>query len=101
MPEPQTVEEAPPRLTPTQRLHEVTLAALSRVPRDPTESITLSRNAKGDMQFELNVVTRNGETLEEARERATSAAAALHELYPLSRAQIDARQTIAAEKGAK
>lgn len=47
-------EEAP-RLTPTQRLHEVTMASLSRRPAEPESSVTISRNAKGVAQFEVTV----------------------------------------------
>lgn len=60
----------PVRLTPTQRLHEVTLAALTRSSRPPVESVELSRNAKGDAQFTVSVVTHEGETLKDAADRA-------------------------------
>lgn len=42
-----------PRLTPTQRLHEVTMQALNRQPRDPECTVGLVRNAKGDVQIEV------------------------------------------------
>jgi hypothetical protein len=47
--------DEPQRLTPTQRLHEVTMQALSRTPRDPESQVTLARNAKGDVQIEVTV----------------------------------------------
>ena len=64
-----------PRLTPTQRLHEVTrelhdvaMAALSRKPSAPESSVTLARNAKGHVQIE--VVVRN-EDQRVAQQQAT------------------------------
>lgn len=47
--------EIPPKLTPTQRLHEVTIAALSRRPAEPESSVTIARNARGVFQFEVTV----------------------------------------------
>lgn len=41
--------------TPTARLHEVTMAALNRRPSEPVSDVTISRNAKGDFQFEVTV----------------------------------------------
>lgn len=43
------------RPTPSQRLHEVTMAALARRPAEPEHSVTISRNAKGVVQFEVTV----------------------------------------------
>lgn len=40
-------ESAPVRLTPTQRLHEVTLAALTRTPVKAHETVEVSRDVKG------------------------------------------------------
>ncbi|TMC48776.1 MAG: hypothetical protein E6J20_18580 [Chloroflexi bacterium] len=48
-------EETPRRLTPTERLHEVTVLAMQRKPSEPESSVTLSRNAKGAFQFEVTV----------------------------------------------
>lgn len=42
---------APERLTPTQRLHEVTMQALTRASREPECSVDLTLNAKGDVQI--------------------------------------------------
>jgi hypothetical protein len=50
-----TVDTEAPRLTPTQRLHEVTMAAMGRKPSEPESSVTISRNAKGVAQFEVTV----------------------------------------------
>lgn len=44
-------DQRPP--TPTARLHEVTMAALNRRPSEPVSDVTISRNAKGDFQFEV------------------------------------------------
>lgn len=46
-------EDRPP--TPTARLHEVTMAALNRRPAEPVSDVSISRNAKGDYQFEATV----------------------------------------------
>lgn len=37
--------------TPTERLHEVTMAAVSRAPREPECNVDLTLNAKGDVQI--------------------------------------------------
>lgn len=43
------------RLTPTERLHEVTMAAMNRRPAEPESSVSISRNARGVSQFEIVV----------------------------------------------
>jgi hypothetical protein len=48
-------EMAARRLTPTERLHEVTMAAMGRKPSEPESSVAISRNAKGAFQFEVTV----------------------------------------------
>jgi hypothetical protein len=77
----------PPRLTPTQRLHEVTMQALTRAPRTPSESVTISRNAKGDVQIEVTAQSQEGETLYEVQARANSVFVALCSEFDLSRTQ--------------
>lgn len=47
--------EGAPKLTPTQRLHEVTMAAMLRPRAEPESSVSLTRNAKGDVQIEVVV----------------------------------------------
>jgi hypothetical protein len=42
-------------LTPTERLHEVTLAAMQRRPSEPECAVEISRNAKGAFQFTVTV----------------------------------------------
>jgi hypothetical protein len=41
------------RPTPSQRLHEVTMAALARRPAEPEHTVGLTLNAKGDVQIEV------------------------------------------------
>ncbi len=45
----------PHRLTPTERLHEVTMAALNRQPQPPEHSVEVTRNAKGAHQYQVTV----------------------------------------------
>jgi len=75
--------QEPVRLTPTQRLHEVTLAALTKTSRPPAESVEISRNAKGDVQFTVTAVTtEEGETLQEIADRAQIQFDRLSTKYP-------------------
>ena len=55
VPEPGAAEPEPRRLTPTERLHEVTMASLSRRPSEPESSVSLTRNAKGVTQCDVTV----------------------------------------------
>jgi len=50
-----TTEPEPRRLTPTERLHEVTMAAMTRAATPPEHSVEITRNAKGVAQFEVTV----------------------------------------------
>jgi hypothetical protein len=43
------------RLTPTERLHEVTMAAMTRPTAPPESSVSFTRNAKGVTQIEVTV----------------------------------------------
>ncbi len=65
-----TTETEPRRLTPTERLHEVTMAAMSRAPSPPEHSVEITRNAKGVAQFEVTV---RGYDLEEVLAQARTA----------------------------
>ncbi len=67
------------RLTPTERLHEVTMAAMGRRPAEPESSVTISRNARGVFQFEVTV--RSGDVVE-AYDLATKTLQSLEALYP-------------------
>lgn len=48
-------ESEPRRLTPTERLHEVTMAFAQRTPAPPEHSVSLTRNAKGIVQIDVTV----------------------------------------------
>ncbi len=48
-------QEPARRQTPTERLHEVTMAALHRKPAEPESMVELTRNAKGDVQIAVTV----------------------------------------------
>lgn len=74
-----TMQSEPVRLTPTQRLHEVTMAALTRPPALPEHSIELTRNAKGDVQISLTV---RGHGLEAVLYDAQEAFDRLCQKYP-------------------
>lgn len=46
-------DEAPRLPSPSARLHEVTMAALTRAPSPPEHTVGLTLNAKGDVQIEV------------------------------------------------
>lgn len=73
------MEADTPRLTPTQRLHEVTMQALNRQPRDPECGVELTRNAKGDVQI---AVTARGADVGEVGKAAELEFDRLCEKYP-------------------
>jgi hypothetical protein len=89
-----------PKLTPTQRLHEITLAALHKTPVKASESVELTRNAKGDYQFTVAGVAGEDETLRTVASRVLSIAADLDKDLPLSRSQSYGRDFLPNEKGA-
>jgi len=43
------------RQTPTERYHELAMSVANRQPSQPEHALTLTRNAKGDVQVELTV----------------------------------------------
>lgn len=65
--------------TPTQRLHEVTMAALSRTPSPPEHTVGLTLNAKGDVQIE---VTGRGVDLAALETSVTATFDRLRAKYP-------------------
>jgi len=69
------------KLTPTERLHEVTMAAVSRQPTPPESSVELTRNAKGDVQIS---VTARGWDAAEAAATAQRLFDSLCAFYPRS-----------------
>jgi hypothetical protein len=76
-----------PRLTPTQRLHEVTMAAIARAPSAPEHSLSLTRNAKGVTQIEL---TGRSHDLAELVASVTELYDTLRARYPLPSGYVGA-----------
>ena len=74
-----TTETEPRRLTPTERLHEVTMAAMQRPASPPEHSVEITRNAKGVHQYE---VTIRGFDVAEVVQKALDVQARLDELLP-------------------
>src|SRR6185437_14442721 len=72
-------ETEPRRLTPTERLHEVTMVAMSRAPSPPEHSVEITRNAKGVAQFEVTV---RGYDLAAVLAEAQAAFVALEREFP-------------------
>lgn len=67
------------RLTPTERLHEVTLAFAHRAAAPPEHACEITRNAKGVAQF---TVTVRGHDLEEVVSSALESFALLARSHP-------------------
>jgi hypothetical protein len=61
-------------------------------PNRGSESVEISRNAKGDVQFTVTAVAHDDETLEQAAARGLAVADTLDRAHALSRAQLIARQ---------
>jgi hypothetical protein len=80
-------ENEPRRLTPTERLHEVTMAAMTRPTAPPEHSCDLTRNAKGATQISLTV---RGTDPAEVVERATELYDSLRARYPLPSGYVGA-----------
>ena len=77
---PRTPEpDQPRRQTPTERLHEVTLAALQRSPLPSEHTVDISRNAKGQIQWAVAV---RGSNIDDAVQLAIAKADELAERYP-------------------
>jgi len=74
---------------------------LTRQHRSSSETVTITRNAKGDYQFEVEAVGLEDETLAETAARAQAVAKTLADEYPLSRSQHHARQTLPNEEKGK
>jgi hypothetical protein len=72
-------ETEPRRLTPTERLHEVTMAAMTRAAAPPEHSVEITRNAKGVHQYEVTV---RGYDLADVIQRALDVRAQLDEVLP-------------------
>ena len=67
------------RPTPSQRLHEVTMAALTRAHAEPESAVEITRNAKGDYQF---TVTVRGTDVHACETLARGVVERLAEQYP-------------------
>lgn len=67
------------RQTPTERLHEVTLAALARRPAETEHTVDISRNARGIAQFSVAV---RGTDLDATIDAAVAKFDYLSERYP-------------------
>lgn len=80
------------RMTPTERAHEIMLAALHRTPVRKDESVEITRNAKGDYQYTVAGVVGEGETLDAIANRVLSVARSLDDQLPLSRSQEHGRK---------
>jgi hypothetical protein len=93
--------ETPRRLTPTERAHEIMLAALHRTPVKASEEVEITRNAKGDYQYRVAGVAGEAETLAKVATRVLSIARSMDDDLPLSRAQNFGRDYLPDEKGKK
>lgn len=67
------------RLTPTERLYELSMAWAQRGPVPAEQSVDITRNAKGDFQFSVTV---RGHDIDDVLARAMSATAILEVRYP-------------------
>lgn len=72
-------DETERRLTPTERLYELSMAWANRGPALPEQSVDITRNAKGDYQFSVTV---RGHDLDDVLERAKAAASQLEAAHP-------------------
>jgi len=95
------VSDTPRRLTPTERAHEIMLAALHRTPVKASEEVEVTRNAKGDYQYRVAGVAGEDEDLETVARRVFSIVRDLDVSLPLSRTQEAGRKYTADELGKK
>jgi len=91
--------ETPRRLTPTERAHEIMLAALHRTPVKASEEVEVTRNAKGDYQYRVAGVAGEDEDLAAVAARVLNIARDLDNDLPLSRVQEAGRKYTADELG--
>jgi hypothetical protein len=73
------VSEQERRLTPTERLYELSMAWAQRGPVPAEQSVDITRNAKGDWQFSVTV---RGHDIDDVLMRAMTAAGQLEARYP-------------------
>ncbi len=93
--------EAPRRLTPTERAHEIMLAALHRTPVKASEEVEVTRNAKGDYQWRVAGVAGEDESLAAVAMRVLNITRSMDEDFPLSRSQEYGRKFTPNETGKK
>jgi hypothetical protein len=96
-----TTIEPPRRLTPTERAHEIMLAALHRTPVKASEEVEITRNAKGDYQYRVAGVAGEDESLAAVALRVQAIAKDLDHDLPLSRTQEAGRKYLPNEMGKK
>ena len=72
-------DQEPRRLTISERLHEISLAAIQRPSSPPEHSVEITRNAKGVHQYEVTV---RGFDLAQVVKQALDVRARLDELLP-------------------
>ena len=99
MTEPTNETPQPRRLTPTERAHEIMLAALHRTPVKASEEVEITRNAKGDYQYRVAGVAGEDEDLATVAARVLNIARDLDNDLPLSRVQEAGRKYTADELG--
>ena len=78
-------DQEPRRLTPTERLHEVTMAAMQRPSSPPEHSVEITRNAKGVHQYEVTV---RGFDLAQVVQQALDVRERLDELLPYPQEEV-------------
>jgi hypothetical protein len=88
----------PRRLTPTERLHEVTMAAMTRAPSPPEHVAEITRNLKGLWQFSVTV---RGFDLAEVISQAKGAARELDGDFPYQPANGSGDDETGADKTAR
>lgn len=94
----ETVEAPPRRLTPTERAHEIMLAALRRTPVKASEEVEITRNAKGDYQWRVAGVAGEDEDLATVANRVLAISRSLDDELPLSRGQHFGRDYLPNER---
>lgn len=90
-------EPEPRRLTPTERLHEVSMAAIQRAAAPPEHSVEIARNAKGVHQYEVTV---RGYSLDQVLADALAAQRQLDSALPYTEGENTSTATERAARAA-
>jgi hypothetical protein len=94
--------ETPRRLTPTERAHEIMLAALHRTPVKASEEVEVNRStANGEYGFRVAGVAGEAESLAKVATRVLAIAKDLDNDLPLSRAMEAKKKYLPNELGKK